>query len=60
MSADANIIIDTHSSISTPAGFLAGLPEWVLRFLCPMLSCCGDRPDQILMRRLSDVSGSVT
>lgn len=26
MSADANIIIDTHSSVKTPAGFLAGLP----------------------------------
>lgn len=55
MSADANIIIDTHSSISTPAGFLAGLPEWVLRELMPdMIVLVETDPDQILMRRLGD------
>ncbi|MFY9194687.1 MAG: adenylate kinase [Methanoculleus sp.] len=57
MSADANIIIDTHSSISTPAGFLAGLPEWVLRELMPdVIVLVETDPDQILMRRLSDAS----
>lgn len=57
MSADANIIIDTHSSISTPAGFLAGLPEWVLRELMPdVVVLVETDPDQILMRRLGDAS----
>ncbi|HOB19045.1 MAG TPA: adenylate kinase [Candidatus Methanoculleus thermohydrogenotrophicum] len=57
MSADANLIIDTHSSISTPAGFLAGLPEWVLRELMPdVVVLVETDPDQILMRRLSDAS----
>jgi len=57
MSADANIIIDTHSSVKTPAGFLAGLPAWVLRELMPdMVVLVETDPDQILMRRLGDAS----
>lgn len=57
MSGDANIIIDTHSSVKTPAGFLAGLPEWVLRELMPdVVVLVETDPDQILMRRLADES----
>ena len=57
MSGDANIIIDTHSSVKTPAGFLAGLPEWVLRELMPdVVVLVETDPDQILMRRLGDES----
>ncbi len=56
-SADANIIIDTHSSVKTPTGFLAGLPEWVLRELMPDIVVLVETdPDQILMRRLGDES----
>ncbi|WP_054847404.1 adenylate kinase [Methanoculleus chikugoensis] len=56
---DANVIIDTHSSVKTPAGgFLAGgLPEWVLRELMPDIVVLVETdPDQILMRRLGDAS----
>ena len=57
LSADANIIIDTHSSVKTPTGFLAGLPEWVLRELMPDIVVLVETdPDQILMRRLGDAS----
>ena len=57
MSGDANIIVDTHSSVKTPAGFLAGLPEWVLRELMPdVVVLVETDPDQILMRRLGDAS----
>ena len=30
-----NVIVDTHCTISTPAGFLPGLPKWVLEGLNP-------------------------
>jgi len=57
MSGDTNIIIDTHSSVKTPTGFLAGLPEWVLRELMPDIVVLVETdPDQILMRRLGDPS----
>ena len=57
MSGDANIIVDTHSSVKTPTGFLAGLPEWVLRELMPDIVVLVETdPDQILMRRLGDES----
>jgi len=57
MSGGANVIIDTHSSVKTPAGFLAGLPEWVLRELMPDIVVLVETdPDQILMRRLGDPS----
>jgi adenylate kinase len=57
MSGDANVIIDTHSSVKTPTGFLAGLPEWVLRALMPdVIVLVETDPDQILMRRLGDES----
>ncbi len=50
-----NVIVDTHASVKTPKGYLAGLPEWVLRGLMPdMIVLVETDNDQILMRRLSD------
>ena len=50
-----NILIDTHASVKTPEGYLAGLPEWVLREIMPDLIVLVETDDdQILMRRLSD------
>lgn len=50
-----NVIVDTHCTISTPAGFLPGLPEWVLRELQPDLFILVEaNPDEIIYRRLSD------
>ena len=52
---DGNIIIDTHASVKTPTGFLAGLPEWVLKELKPdVIILVETDSDQILKRRLSD------
>lgn len=50
-----NILVDTHASVRTPKGFMAGLPEWVLRELMPdTIILVETDDDQILMRRLSD------
>lgn len=50
-----NILVDTHASVKTPKGYLAGLPEWVLRELMPdTIILVETDEDQILMRRLSD------
>jgi adenylate kinase len=50
-----NVIIDTHASIKTPNGYLAGLPEWVLRELMPdTIVLVETNEDQILLRRLTD------
>ncbi|HMK16169.1 MAG TPA: adenylate kinase [Methanomicrobiales archaeon] len=52
---EGNIIIDTHCTVKTPKGFLAGLPEWVLRELMPdMVILVETDEDQILARRLND------
>lgn len=40
MASSKNILVDTHCTISTPKGYLPGLPEWVLREL---------KPDQIIL-----------
>jgi adenylate kinase len=54
---DGNVIIDTHASVKTPAGYLAGLPEWVLTALMPdTIVLVETDDDQILLRRLSDTS----
>lgn len=54
---EGNVIIDTHASVKTPAGFLAGLPEWVLRELKPdTIILVETDEDQILKRRLSDAT----
>jgi adenylate kinase len=50
-----NLLIDTHASVKTPKGYLAGLPEWVLREIMPdTIVLVETDDDQILMRRLSD------
>jgi adenylate kinase len=50
-----NVLIDTHASVKTPKGYLAGLPEWVLREIMPDIVVLVETDnDQILMRRLSD------
>jgi len=52
---EGNIIIDTHCTVKTPKGFLAGLPEWVLREIIPdMVILVETDEDQILSRRLND------
>ncbi|HUU76337.1 MAG TPA: adenylate kinase [Methanoregulaceae archaeon] len=52
---EGNVIIDTHASVKTPRGYLAGLPEWVLRELMPdTIILVETNEDQILMRRLTD------
>jgi adenylate kinase len=50
-----NVLIDTHASVKTPKGYLAGLPEWVLREIMPdTIVLVETDDDQILMRRLND------
>lgn len=50
-----NVIVDTHCTISTPSGFLPGLPKWVLDELQPdTFVMIEANPDEIIYRRLSD------
>lgn len=50
-----NVLIDTHASVKTPKGYLAGLPEWVLREIMPdVIILVETDNDQILMRRMTD------
>jgi adenylate kinase len=52
---EGNVLIDTHASVKTPKGYLAGLPEWVLRELMPdTIVLVETNEDQILLRRLTD------
>ena len=54
-SESENVIVDTHCTISTPAGFLPGLPKWVLEGLNPDTFILVEAyPDEIMVRRLSD------
>ncbi len=54
-----NILIDTHASVKTPKGYLAGLPEWVLREIMPDIIVLVETDnDQILMRRMTDETRS--
>lgn len=54
-SEENNIIVDTHCTISTPSGFLPGLPIWVLEELQPDLFIMIEaNPDEIIFRRLND------
>src|SRR5208337_3266439 len=49
------VLIDTHASVKTPKGYLAGLPEWVLREIMPdIIVLVETDDDQIFMRRLTD------
>ncbi|MEN6609581.1 MAG: adenylate kinase [Methanoregulaceae archaeon] len=54
---EGNVLIDTHASVKTPKGYLAGLPEWVLKEIMPdAIVLVETDDDQILMRRLGDDS----
>lgn len=54
-SQSENVIVDTHCTISTPKGFLPGLPIWVLEELQPTgFVMIEANPDEIIYRRLSD------
>lgn len=54
-SMSQNVLLDTHCSISTPKGYLPGLPEDVLRKLKPnVIILVETRPEEIAMRRHSD------
>lgn len=54
-----NVIVDTHCTINTPAGFLPGLPIWVLNELQPDLFVLIEaHPDEIIYRRLNDETRS--
>jgi len=54
-SESENVIVDTHCTISTPSGFLPGLPKWVLEGLNPdTFILIEANPDEILYRRLTD------
>ena len=56
-SLENNIIVDTHCTIKTPAGFLPGLPVWVLEELEPdMFVLVEADPEEIFTRRISDTS----
>ena len=57
MTADAPVIVDTHSTIKTPMGYLPGLPKWVLDELSPdIIVIVETTGDEILMRRIGDGS----
>ena len=54
---EGNVIIDTHASVKTPAGYLPGLPAWVLTEIHPdTVVLVETDEDQILMRRMGDES----
>jgi adenylate kinase len=50
-----NVLIDTHASVKTPKGYMAGLPEWVLKEIMPdYIVLVETDDDQILLRRMTD------
>ncbi len=52
-----SVIVDTHCTIKTPAGYLCGLPEWVLRALKPnVIVLVEAEPTEIAGRRDSDAT----
>lgn len=54
-----NVIVDTHSTVLTPAGFLPGLPIWVLEELLPDIFIIIEaNADEIIYRRLGDTTRS--
>lgn len=55
MSENKNVLVDTHCTISTPRGYLPGLPEWVLSELKPNVFILVEaKPEEIVLRRQSD------
>ncbi|MBP2144195.1 adenylate kinase [Methanococcus voltae] len=55
MAKESPVAVDTHSTVSTPKGYLPGLPSWVLNELNPDLIIVVETTgDEILMRRMGD------
>ena len=52
-----NVVVDTHASILTPAGYMPGLPEWTVRALNPNIIVLVEAtPEEIEGRRSKDSS----
>ena len=50
-----NVVVDTHASILTPAGYMPGLPEWTVRALNPdIIVLVEATPEEIEGRRNKD------
>ncbi len=50
-----DVIVDTHLTIKTPAGYFPGLPEWVLKEINPNLIVVVEAvPHEIMRRRRLD------
>jgi len=57
LAAEKNLIVDTHTLIRTRAGFLPGLPLWVLALLSPdVVVAIEADPREIQQRRLRDAA----
>jgi len=55
LSRSKNVLVDTHCTISTPRGYLPGLPEWVLSELKPNIFILVEaKAEEIAIRRQSD------
>ncbi|OKY78909.1 MAG: Archaeal adenylate kinase AdkA [Candidatus Methanohalarchaeum thermophilum] len=55
MAEEKPVIVDTHSTIKTPRGYLPGMPEWVLKPLNPDLIIVIEAdPQEIISRRKKD------
>ncbi|MHA1741207.1 MAG: adenylate kinase [Candidatus Thorarchaeota archaeon] len=52
----AKVIVDTHTLILTPNGFLIGLPEWVVRAIKPKTIVLVEADPEDIARRRSDDS----
>lgn len=51
------VIVDTHSTIKTPQGYLPGIPEWVLKSLDPdTIVVIEAKPEEIIGRREKDAA----
>ncbi|MFC2162230.1 adenylate kinase [Candidatus Altiarchaeota archaeon] len=51
-----DIILDTHSTIETPKGYIPGMPEWVLRELRPdVIVVLESRPQDVNKFRKKDL-----
>ena len=57
ISGMGNVVVDTHASILTPAGYMPGLPEWTARALNPdIIVLVEATPEEIEGRRNKDSS----
>ena len=57
IAAMGKVIVDTHCTIKTPKGYLAGLPAWVLEALQPSVIVLVEASDgEIARRRTNDAT----